>query len=117
MKPHAAAYSQRLLKGQAPTYERLQARLAEDGSPLAAEPIAVHCGWGRLLIGHTFPDPASLAQELLNEQPGERDIARNHRDAGVLREGLHDGQQRVGRQRGRFVGLGVENRRLLGHGL
>ena len=42
MKPLAAAYSQRLLKGQAPTYERLQARLAEDGSPLAAEPIAVH---------------------------------------------------------------------------
>jgi hypothetical protein len=35
----------------------------------------VHCGWGRLLIGHTFPDPASLAEELLNEQPGERDIA------------------------------------------
>lgn len=33
MKPHAAAYSQRLLKGQTPTYERLQARLAEDGSP------------------------------------------------------------------------------------
>jgi ribosomal protein S18 acetylase RimI-like enzyme len=33
------------------------------------------CGWGRLLIGHTFPDPATLAQELLNEQPGERDIA------------------------------------------
>lgn len=74
MKPNAAAYSQRLLKGQAPTYERLQARLAEDGSALAADPIAVHCGWGRL-IGHTFPDPASLAQELLNEQPGERDIA------------------------------------------
>ena len=75
MKPLAAAYSQRLLKGQAPSYERLQARLAEDGSPLSADPIAVHCGWGRLLIGHTFPDPASLAQELLNEQAGERDIA------------------------------------------
>ena len=42
MKPNAAAYSQRLLKGQAPTYERLQARLAEDGSALAADPIAVH---------------------------------------------------------------------------
>ena len=75
MKPNAAAYSQRLLKGQAPTYERLQARLAEDGSALAADPIAVHCGWGRLLIGHTFPDPATLADDLLNEQPGERDIA------------------------------------------
>ncbi|PMY53430.1 MULTISPECIES: N-acetylglutaminylglutamine synthetase [Pseudomonas] len=75
MRPHATAYSQRLLRGQAPSYERLQARLAEDGSALSAAPIAVHCGWGRLLIGHTFPDAASLAQELLNEQPGERDIA------------------------------------------
>ncbi|MBB2887431.1 MULTISPECIES: N-acetylglutaminylglutamine synthetase [Pseudomonas] len=75
MKPHATVYSQRLLRGQAPSYERLQARLAEDGSALSAAPIAVHCGWGRLLIGHTFPDAASLAQELLNEQPGERDIA------------------------------------------
>jgi hypothetical protein len=75
MKPHATAINQRLLRGQTPSYERLQARLAEDGSELGAAPIAVHCGWGRLLIGHTFPDPASLAQELLNEQPGERDIA------------------------------------------
>ena len=75
MKPHATAINQRLLRGQTPSYERLQARLAEDGSELNTAPIAVHCGWGRLLIGHTFPDPASLAQELLNEQPGERDIA------------------------------------------
>ena len=75
MKPHATAFSQRLLRGQAPSYERLQARLAEDGSALGGEPIALHCGWGRLLIGHTFADPASLAKELLNEQPGERDIA------------------------------------------
>lgn len=75
MKPLATAYSQRLLRGQTPSYERLQARLAEDGSALDAHPVAVHCGWGRLLIGHTFPDPASLADELLNEQPGERDIA------------------------------------------
>ena len=75
MKPNAAAYSQRLLKGQAPTYERLQARLAEDGSALDAQPVAIHCGWGRLLIGHTFPDAATLANELLNEHTGERDIA------------------------------------------
>ena len=75
MKPLATAYSQRLLRGQTPSYERLQARFAEDGSELGAQPVAVHCGWGRLLIGHTFPDPACLANELLNEQPGERDIA------------------------------------------
>lgn len=75
MKPLATAYSQRLLRGQTPSYERLQARFAEDGSALDAQPVAVHCGWGRLLIGHTFPDPARLANELLNEQAGERDIA------------------------------------------
>lgn len=75
MKPHATAYSQRLQRGQAPSYERLQARLAEDRSASATDPITVHCGWGRLLIGHTFPDPTSLAEELLNENPGERDIA------------------------------------------
>ena len=75
MKPLATAYSQRLLRGQTPSYERLQARFAEDGSELSAGPVAVHCGWGRLLIGHTFPDPGTLAEELLNEQPGERDIA------------------------------------------
>ena len=75
MKPLATAYSQRLLRGQTPSYERLQARFAEDGNELNACPVAVHCGWGRLLIGHTFPDPVTLAEELLNEQPGERDIA------------------------------------------
>ena len=75
MKPLATAYNQRLLRGQSPSYERLLARFAEDGSSLDAQPVAVHCGWGRLLIGHTFPDPASLASELLNEQTGERDIA------------------------------------------
>ena len=89
MKPHAAAYNQRLLKGQAPSYERLQARLAEDGSPQSPDPIAVHCGWGRLLIGHTFADPSSLALELLNEQAGERDIAlvRGARARALLRGG------------------------------
>ncbi|MCK9747849.1 N-acetylglutaminylglutamine synthetase [Pseudomonas syringae pv. syringae] len=75
MKQNATTYSQRLLRGQSPSYERLQARLAEDGSQIDADPLALHCGWGRLLIGHTYPDPAALAQDLLNEKPGERDIA------------------------------------------
>jgi GNAT-family acetyltransferase (TIGR03103 family) len=75
MKANASIYNQRLLRGQAPSYERLQARFAEDGSTPDAAPLALHCGWGRLLIGHTYPDPAALAHELLNEKPGERDIA------------------------------------------
>ncbi|MFF5868202.1 N-acetylglutaminylglutamine synthetase [Pseudomonas sp. NPDC012596] len=75
MKPHETAYGQRLLRGQAPSYERLQARLAGDGSEPHDQPRALHCGWGRLLIGHTYPDPATLAEALQEERPGERDIA------------------------------------------
>ncbi|MDZ5602084.1 N-acetylglutaminylglutamine synthetase [Pseudomonas sp. RP23018S] len=75
MKAHEIAYGQRLLRGQAPSYERLQARLAGDGSEPHDQPRALHCGWGRLLIGHTYPDPACLAQALQEERPGERDIA------------------------------------------
>ncbi|MDR6714107.1 GNAT-family acetyltransferase (TIGR03103 family) [Pseudomonas hunanensis] len=75
MKAHEIAYGQRLLRGQAPSYERLQARLAGDGSEPHDQPRAVHCGWGRLLIGHTYPDPAELAGALLEEASGERDIA------------------------------------------
>ncbi|CAM3828925.1 Cyanophycin synthetase [Pseudomonas reidholzensis] len=75
MKAHEIAYGQRLLRGQAPSYERLQARLAGDGSEPHDQPRAVHCGWGRLLIGHTYPQPSDLAAALLEESPGERDIA------------------------------------------
>ena len=75
MKAHASPYGQRLLRGQVPSYERLQAQLAGDGSDPHDQPRWLHCGWGRLLIGHTFPDPASLAAALAKEQPGERDIA------------------------------------------
>ena len=52
-----------------------QARFAEERGVKPCESRAVHCGWGRLLIGHTYPDPAMLADELLSERPGERDIA------------------------------------------
>lgn len=72
---HPMAYNQRLLRGQSPSWERLQARFAEDGSQPDTQPLALHCGWGRLLLGHTFPDPTALAEELLKEKPGERDIA------------------------------------------
>lgn len=69
------AYGQRLLRGQPPSYQRLQARFAEDGTAQPCTPAILECGWGRLLIGHTFAEPAQIAQALLEEQPGERDIA------------------------------------------
>src|SRR5690606_41038017 len=51
------------------------ARLAEEGQGEVSGPLILQCGWGRLLLGHTFPNAESLAEELLNESPGERDIA------------------------------------------
>ncbi|OAI83848.1 N-acetylglutaminylglutamine synthetase [Pseudomonas putida] len=75
MKAHPSTYGQRLLRGQVPSYERLQARLADEGSEPHEEPRSLHCGWGRLLIGHTYAEPGQLARALLEEQPGERDIA------------------------------------------
>ncbi len=68
------AYSQRLQRLQAPSYQRLQAQLAREHSD-STPARSLHCGWGRLLIGHTYVDAAALAADLQEEQPGERDIA------------------------------------------
>lgn len=35
----------------------------------------VDCGWGRLIFAHTFSGPKKVANELLREQSGTRDIA------------------------------------------
>jgi GNAT-family acetyltransferase (TIGR03103 family) len=43
----------------------------------------LECGWGRLLYGPSFASPKALAQELLRETPGKRDIAL-HVDAPQL---------------------------------
>jgi GNAT-family acetyltransferase (TIGR03103 family) len=39
------------------------------------EGAILNCGWGRLLFAHTFPNPESLAREVLKESAGQRDIA------------------------------------------
>ena len=68
---------QRLLRGQTPTWERLQASHAQQGQHPGdnLNDVILDCGWGRLLVGHTFSDPHRLADALLEETPGERDIA------------------------------------------
>lgn len=46
------------------------------GEPLRPQAnAAIACGWGRLIASHTFANPADIAQALLAEQPGQRDIA------------------------------------------
>ena len=58
MRPAAAPQSRRSCRG-------------EGGPPNAV----VECGWGRLIAGHTFKEPARIAAALLDERPGQRDIA------------------------------------------
>ena len=52
-----------------------------DGPPRNA---VVDCGWGRLIFGQTFDDPARLARTLCQEAPGRRDIALYLRDPQVV---------------------------------
>ena len=37
--------------------------------------VTVDCGWGRLIFGHTFQSNELIAKTLLQETPGQRDIA------------------------------------------
>jgi len=37
--------------------------------------VSTFCGWGRVLFGQTFDDPADIAAKLQREAPGQRDIA------------------------------------------
>jgi len=46
--------------------------------------VAVDCGWGRLIFGHTFEGPERLAEVLRAETPGHRDIAFYIKDPQVL---------------------------------
>jgi GNAT-family acetyltransferase (TIGR03103 family) len=62
---------------------RLKRRESHSVNPQTAAPrdpgvrrnAMIDCGWGRLLIGHTFEDPTGLVQTLRQEQPNRRDIA------------------------------------------
>ena len=68
-----------MLRQQAQRAVRLDRRAiplaAASAPPLAAEGHVVECGWGRLIVGHTFGDPAAIAAALQDEQRGRRDIA------------------------------------------
>jgi GNAT-family acetyltransferase (TIGR03103 family) len=46
--------------------------------------VAVDCGWGRLILGQSFGDPADVVAALRAEQPGQRDIAMYLNDPHVM---------------------------------
>ena len=49
-----------------------------------ADDVAIEMGWGRLIFGQTFADPAKLAEVLRYEGPGRRDICIYAREPHVL---------------------------------
>jgi GNAT-family acetyltransferase (TIGR03103 family) len=59
---------------QPPSYHYLQATLKKHDGAIEEE-AAIQCGWGRVIMGHTFREPGRIAEQLLQESPGKRDIA------------------------------------------
>jgi GNAT-family acetyltransferase (TIGR03103 family) len=49
-----------------------------------ADDVAIEMGWGRLIFGQTFADPAKLAEVLRHEGAGRRDICMYAREPHVL---------------------------------
>ena len=49
-----------------------------------ADNVVVELGWGRLIFGQTFADPAELADVLRREEAGRRDICIYARESHVL---------------------------------
>ena len=57
-----------------------------------ADDVVLEMGWGRLIFGQTFADPAKLAEVLRHEGPGRRDICMYAREPHVL---VVDGAGRI----------------------
>ncbi|WBB77419.1 N-acetylglutaminylglutamine synthetase [Micromonospora sp. WMMD882] len=58
--------------------------------PAGRTDVLLDCGWGRLVFGQTFRDPAAVADVLRSEAAGSRDICIYLRDPHVLVSRLHD---------------------------
>lgn len=59
---------------QPPSYQHLHAVQKEKEGKLQ-ENASILCGWGRVIMGHTFKNPGDIAAQMLKEKPGKRDIA------------------------------------------
>ncbi|MEE4190231.1 MAG: N-acetylglutaminylglutamine synthetase [Halieaceae bacterium] len=61
---------------QPPSYEHLHAVQQQvDGEDGLRDKASVLCGWGRVIMGHTYENPQDIAAQLLQEKSGKRDIA------------------------------------------
>ena len=77
------SYRTRLARHRAPSVAGAEST-ASGTDETAAENASVDCGWGRLIFAHTFHDNRELADVLLEESAGKRDIAFYVNDPHVL---------------------------------
>jgi GNAT-family acetyltransferase (TIGR03103 family) len=77
------SYRTRLARHRAPSVAGAESA-ATGTDETATENAAIDCGWGRLIFAHTFHDNRELADALLEESAGKRDIAFYVNDPHVL---------------------------------
>src|SRR5690606_16554226 len=65
----------RMARRQSPSYEQLSAANRREDVTDVPQNVVIQCGWGRFIVGHTFKSDEALAQAVLDEASGERDIA------------------------------------------
>lgn len=74
MQERLSPLGQRMLRHNPPRYDNIKYRIEQGGENLT-ENVTVHCGWGRLIMGQTFSSAQGIAESLLDEGEGQRDIA------------------------------------------
>lgn len=79
----ARNYRTRLERQRTPSVTGAEPHVPHGDEPPRSN-VTVDCGWGRLIFAHTFKDNRRLADELLAETPGKRDIAFYVADPHVL---------------------------------
>jgi GNAT-family acetyltransferase (TIGR03103 family) len=77
------SYRNRLARYRAPSVAGAESGHEGNDGP-GGENVTVDCGWGRLIFAHTFRDNRQLADALLDESAGRRDIAFYVNDPHVL---------------------------------
>ena len=77
------SYRTRLARHRAPSVAGAESA-ATGTDEAGTENAVVDCGWGRLIFAHTFKDNRELADALLEESTGKRDIAFYVNDPHVL---------------------------------
>jgi GNAT-family acetyltransferase (TIGR03103 family) len=76
--------SSRLARQQAPSVRHQQSAGAAHPQQPLPQDIVLDCGWGNLILAHTFREPEAIARVLSEEQHGRRDIAFYVREPHVI---------------------------------